>query len=170
MLPAPLCSFLEPNRHISVPPASLQSWFIASSRYPFGKHGVVYVTIQLLFDNIGGTLTFVGCGVCVCVSHEAITCSYRILWLGHQKTPKWLAEHHFWCWRRAVSWALLAAPGLSWQRQGSLSDFRLVGQLSLKFRLSHIPMSSSGSGHPWKARGAVSCVCLVAPLQGLVGA
>ena len=66
-----------------MPPAPLQSWFIASSRYPIGDHGVVYVTIQLLFDNIGGILTFVGCGVCVCLSHEAITCSYRILWLGN---------------------------------------------------------------------------------------
>lgn len=83
MLPAPLRSLLEPSRHISVPPAPLQSWFIASSMYPIGDHSVVYVTIQLLFDNIGGILTFVGFGVCVCLSHAAITCSYRILWLGH---------------------------------------------------------------------------------------
>ena len=83
MLPAPLRSFLEHKRHISVPPAPLQSWFIASSRYPIGDHSVVYVTIQLLFDNIGGILTFVGFGVFVCLSHEAITCSYRIIWLGH---------------------------------------------------------------------------------------
>ena len=43
----------------------------------------MYVTIQLLFDNIGGILTFVGCGVCVCLSHEAVTCSYQIFRLGH---------------------------------------------------------------------------------------
>ena len=43
----------------------------------------MYVTIQLLFDNIGGILT-VGYGVCVCLSHEAITCSYQIFRLGHQ--------------------------------------------------------------------------------------
>ena len=65
-----------------MPLAPLQSWFIASSRYPIGDHSVVYVTIQLLFD-IGGILTFVGFGVFVCLSHEAITCSYRILWLAH---------------------------------------------------------------------------------------
>ena len=51
--------------------------------YPIGDHSVVYVTIQLLLDNIGGILTFVGFGVCVCLSHVAITCSYLILWLGH---------------------------------------------------------------------------------------
>ena len=64
-----------------MPPAPLQSWFIASSRYPIGDQSVVYVTIQLLFDNIGGILT-VGYGVCVCLSHEAIMCSYQILCLG----------------------------------------------------------------------------------------
>ena len=64
-----------------MPPAPLQSWFIASFRYPIGNHGVVYLTIQLLFDSIGGILTFVGFVVCVCLSHAAITCSYRILWL-----------------------------------------------------------------------------------------
>ena len=42
----------------------------------------MYVTIQLLFDSIGVILTFVRCGVCVCLSHEAITCSYQNLWLG----------------------------------------------------------------------------------------
>ena len=41
--------------------------------YPIGDHSVVYVTIQLLFDNIGGILTFVGFGVCV-----SITCSYHM--------------------------------------------------------------------------------------------
>ena len=39
----------------------------------------------------------------------------------------------------------------------------------MKFWLGHIPMSSSGSGHSWKARGDVSCVCLVVPLHRLVG-
>ena len=43
----------------------------------------MYVTIQLLFDNTGGILTFVGFGVFVCLSHEAITCSYQIFQLGH---------------------------------------------------------------------------------------
>ena len=38
---------------------------------------------RLLFDNIGGILTFVGCGVCVFLSHEAITCSYQIFRLDH---------------------------------------------------------------------------------------
>ena len=66
-----------------MPLAHLQSWFFASSMYPNGDHSIVYVTIRLLFDNIGGILTFVGFGVFVCLSHEAITCSYRILWLGH---------------------------------------------------------------------------------------
>ena len=46
----------------------------------------MYVTIQLLFDNTGGILTFVVCGVCVCLSHESMTCSYRILWLGNPNT------------------------------------------------------------------------------------
>ena len=53
--------------------------------YPIGDHGLVYVTIWLLFD-IGGILIFVGFGVCVCLSHAAITCSYWILWLGHPNT------------------------------------------------------------------------------------
>ena len=48
-----------------MPSARLQSWFRASSIYPIGDHSVVYVTIRLLFDNIGGILTFVGFGVCV---------------------------------------------------------------------------------------------------------
>ena len=56
-----------------MPSARLQSWFIASSMYPIGDHSVVYVTIRLLFDNIGGILTFVGFGVCV-----SITCSYHV--------------------------------------------------------------------------------------------
>ena len=66
-----------------MPPAPLQSWFIVSFMYPIGDHSVVYVTIRLLLDNIGGIPTFVGFGVCVCLSHVAITCSYRNLWLGH---------------------------------------------------------------------------------------
>ena len=46
----------------------------------------MYVTIQLLFDSIGVILTFVRCGVCVCLSYESMTCSYRILWLGNPNT------------------------------------------------------------------------------------
>ena len=83
MLPSPLHFLLEPTRHISVPLTPLQSWFIPSSTYPFGDHRIVYGIIWLLFDNIGGILTFVGFGVCVCLSHAAIMGSYRILWLGH---------------------------------------------------------------------------------------
>ena len=66
-----------------MPLAPLQSWFFASSMYPIGDHSIVYVTIRLLFDNIGGIPTFVGFGLCVCLSHADITCSYLILWLGH---------------------------------------------------------------------------------------
>ena len=84
---------------------------------------------------------------------------------GSPKNPEMVGTTSFLV---LVPGGYLGSPGSA--RAHSCSDFRLVGQLSLKFRLSHIPMSSSGSGHPWKARGAVSCVCLVAPLQGLVGA
>ena len=67
-----------------MPLAPLQSWFIASFMYHIGDHSVVYVTIWLLLDNIGGDSDFgIGFGVCVCLSHVAITCSYLILWLGH---------------------------------------------------------------------------------------
>ena len=55
-----------------MPPVPLQSWFIATSMYPIGDHSVVYVTIRLLFDNIGGIPTFVGFG-CVCVYHRQIS-------------------------------------------------------------------------------------------------
>ena len=48
-----------------MPPVPLQSWFIETSMYPIGDHSVMYVTIRLLFDNIGGITTFVGFGVCV---------------------------------------------------------------------------------------------------------
>ena len=147
-----------------MPPAPLQSWLIAFSMYPIGDHSVVYVTIWLLFDNIGGILTFVGFEVRVCLSHAAIPCSCRILWLGHPKPQN--------RWQNIISGAGAGRlAGLSWLRRGSLvQDFQLEGQLSWKFQLGHIPISSSGSGLPWKARGDVSCVCLVAPLQGLVGA
>ena len=83
MLPDPLISLLEPSGHISVLPAPLQSWSIPPSMYPIGDHSVGYGIIQLLFDNTGGILTIVGFGGCVCLSHAAIMCSYRILWLGH---------------------------------------------------------------------------------------
>ena len=51
--------------------------------YPTGDNSVVYVTIWLLLDNIGGIPTFVGFVVCVSLSHAAIICRYWILWLGH---------------------------------------------------------------------------------------
>lgn len=51
--------------------------------YPIGDHSIVYVTNWLLFDNIGGIVTFVALGVCVYLSRAAIPCSYLILWLGH---------------------------------------------------------------------------------------
>ena len=66
-----------------MPPAPLKSWFIASFMYHIGDNSVVYVTIRLLLDNTGWIPTFVGCVVCVCLSHVAITCSYWILWLAH---------------------------------------------------------------------------------------
>ena len=79
--------------------------------YPIGDHSVVYVTIWLLFDNIGGILTFVGFEVRVCLSHAAIPCSYRILCLGHPKPQNG--------WQNIISdagaWRLAE---LSWLRQG----------------------------------------------------
>ena len=96
-----------------MPPAPLQSWFIASPMYPIGDHGVVYVTIQLLFDSIGVILTFVRCGVCVCLSHESMTCSYRILWLSHAKPRNG--------WYNIISGAGAGwLAGLSWLTRGSL--------------------------------------------------
>ena len=141
MLPAPLCSLFETSRHISVPLAPLQSWFIASSMYPIGDNSVVYVIIWLLLDNIGGILTFVGFGLCVCLSHVAITCSYRILWLGHPNaqmvgTTSFLV---------LTLGGYLGSPGRP--RARSCSDFLLEGQLSWKVRLGHIPMWGSGSCH-----------------------
>ena len=79
--------------------------------YPIGDHGLVYVTIWLLFDNIGGILTFVGFEVHVCLSHAAIPCSYRILCLGHPKPQNG--------WQNIISdagaWRLAE---LSWLRRG----------------------------------------------------
>ena len=99
----------------------------------------MYVTIQLLFDIIGGIPTFVGFGVCVCLSHVAITCSYRILWLVHPNidmvgTTSFLV---------LALGSLLDSPGRP--GAGSCSDFPLEGQLSWKDWLVHIPMSGSGS-------------------------
>ena len=74
MLPASLRSFLEPSRHISVPPAPLQLWLIASSMYPIGDHTVVYVSIQLLFDNIVGFRLLLVLG-CVCVYYMQLSCA-----------------------------------------------------------------------------------------------
>ena len=122
-----------------MPPAPLQSWFIASSRYPIGDQSVVYVTIQLLFDNIGGILTFVGFGVFVRLSHEAITCSYRILWLGHPNTEM-IGRTSFLV---LVLGSLLDSAGRPGAR--SCHEFQLEGQLRWKVWLGHIPMSSSGS-------------------------
>ena len=56
-----------------MPPAPLQSWLIALSMYPIGDHSFVYVSIWLLFDNIGGIPTFVGFEVCVCVYHMQLS-------------------------------------------------------------------------------------------------
>ena len=79
--------------------------------YPIGDHSLVYVTIWLLFDNIGGILTFVGFEVRVCLSHAAIPCIYRILCLGHPKPQNG--------WQNIISdagaWRL---DELSWLRQG----------------------------------------------------
>ena len=109
--------------------------------YPFGDHSIVYGIIRLLFDNIGGILTFVGFRVCVCLSHAAITCSYRILWLGHPNaqmvgTTSFLV---------LTLGGYLGSPGRP--RARSCSDFLLEGQLSWKVRLGHIPMWGSGSCH-----------------------
>ena len=79
--------------------------------YPTGDHSFVYVTIRLLFDNIGGFRLFWFRGVCVYhiqLSRAAIGSSGWVT-----QTPKWLAEHHFWSWRWAASWTLLADPGLA---------------------------------------------------------
>ena len=53
--------------------------------YPIGDHTVVYVSIHLLFDNIGGFRLLFVLG-CVCLLHAAIMCSYLILWLGNPNT------------------------------------------------------------------------------------
>ena len=108
--------------------------------YPIRDHSVVYVTIRLLFDNIEGfrLLLVSGC-VCVCLSHAAITCSYRILWLGHPNTDM-VGTTSFLV---LALGSLLDSPGRP--GAGSCSDFPLEGQLSWKVWLGHIPMSGSGS-------------------------
>ena len=147
-----------------MPPTPLQSWLIAFSIYPIGDRSVVYVTIGCCLTTLGGFQLFLVLW-CVCVYH---------MQLSHAAigSSGWVTKKPRNGWQNIISGAGAGRlAGFSWHaRAHSCSDFQLVGQLSLKFRLSHIPMSSSGSGHPWKARGAVSCVCLVAPLQGLVGA
>ena len=81
--------------------------------YPIGGHSVVYVTIRLLFDNIGGIPTFAGFGVCVSLSHAAITCSYHIVWLGNPKPGNG--------WHNIISGAGAGwLGGLSCPPQGSL--------------------------------------------------
>ena len=57
----------------------------------------MYVTIQLLFANIGGILTFVGCGVCVCVYHMKLSRAAIKTSGWVTQTLKWLVQHHFWC-------------------------------------------------------------------------
>ena len=77
----------------------------------------------------------------------SITCSYPMQLSDplarSPKTLKWLAEHHFWCWRWVASWALVH-PGAR-----SCSVFPLESQLSWKVRFGHIPMSGSGSCQAW---------------------
>ena len=67
---------------------------------------------RLLFDNIGGILIFVRFGVCVCLSHAAITCSYRILWLGHPDA-KMVDTISFLVLELGGYWGLLADPVLA---------------------------------------------------------
>ena len=164
MLPAPLSSFLEDSKDISVPPTPLQSWLIAFSKYPIGDHSVVYVTIWLLFDNIGRIPTFVGFEMRVCLSHAAIPCSYQILWLGHAKPRNG--------WQNIISGAgagRLAGP--SWPRRGSLmQELSAGGSAELEVLARPHSHVQQGVWLHWKACGDISCVCLVAPLQGLVGA
>ena len=86
--------------------------------YPIGDHGLVYVTIWLLFDNIGGILSFVGFEVRVCLSHAAIPCSYRILCLGHPKPQNGKKKPQNVCQNiisDAGAWRLAE---LSWLRRG----------------------------------------------------
>ena len=81
--------------------------------YPFGDHSVVYGIIWLLFD-IGGILIFVGFGVCVCLSHATITCSSRILRLGHPNA-KMVGTTSFLVLELGGYWGLL--PTLCWLMQ-----------------------------------------------------
>ena len=106
--------------------------------YPIGDHRVVYVTIWLLFDNIGGIPSFDGFGVCVCLSHAAITCSYLILWLGHPNAE--MVGTTSFLVLALGSW--LGSPGRP--RARSSSDFLLECQLRWKVPLDNIPISVSG--------------------------
>ena len=80
--------------------------------YPTGDHSVVYVTIRQLFDNTGGFRLLLVSG-CVCVYHMQLSRAAIGSSGWVTQTPKWLAEHHFWSWRWAASWTLLADPGLA---------------------------------------------------------
>ena len=80
--------------------------------YPIGDHSVVYVTIWLLFDNIGGIPTFVGFGVCV-----SITCSYHVQLLD----PLAGSPKHRNGWQNIISGAGAGQlAGLSWPTRGWL--------------------------------------------------
>ena len=116
-------------------------------------------------------------GVCV-----SITCqlSRAAIWSSGWVTqmPKWLAQHHFWCWRWADSWALLADSGLapavtfrwrvSWAGRSDLAKFPCPAggpAERLLFLFSQMPLQqgarpqrrpggrSWGAGCPW--RGAL---------------
>ena len=123
----------------------------------------MYVTIWLLFDNIGRIPTFVGFEMRVCLSHAAIPCSYQILWLGHAKPRNG--------WQNIISGAGHGRlAGLSCPRRGSLmQELSAGGSAELEVLARPHSHVQQGVWLHWKACGDISCVCLVAPLQGLVG-
>ena len=95
-----------------MPPAPLQSWFIASFMYPIEDNSVVYVTIWLLLDDMGDSNFCWLWGVCV-----SITCSYHVHLLdplaGSPKCPNG--------WHNIISGAGAGRLArLSWQTRGSL--------------------------------------------------
>ena len=81
--------------------------------YPTGDHSVMYVTIRLLFDNIGGFRLLL-VSVCVCVS---ITCSYHV----QLSDPLAGSPKHRNGWQNIISGAGAGQlAGLSWPTQGWL--------------------------------------------------
>ena len=120
----------------------------------------MYVTIWLLFDNIGRIPTFVGFEMRVCLSHAAIPCSYQILWLGHAKPRNG--------WQNIISGAGAGRlAGLSWPRRGSLmQELSAGGSAELEVLARPHSHVQQGVWLHWKACRDISCVCLVAPLQG----